>query len=41
VTAELPPSIAFILDEFRGNSLDIRKVQKRFDDEGFWKDLAD
>lgn len=41
MAADLPPSIAFILDEFRGNTLDTRKIRKRFDDAGFWNDLAD
>jgi hypothetical protein len=39
--AELPPSIAFILDEFRGASLDIGDVRKRLNDRRFVHDFGD
>jgi hypothetical protein len=41
LVAELPSSIEFLLDEFRGPSLDSDDVASRFRDGAFWNDLAD
>jgi hypothetical protein len=41
MAAELPPSIAFILDEFRGNAFSFADVRKRLNDEAFFRDFAD
>jgi hypothetical protein len=39
--AELPPSIAFMLDEFRGKQIELADVDKRFDDKLFVRDYFD
>jgi hypothetical protein len=39
--AELPPSLAFMLDEFRGTELTLTKVRKRFRDKVFARDYFD
>jgi hypothetical protein len=41
MTAELPPAIAFMLDEFRGKTLDLAKVRKKLNDDGFLRDFSD
>jgi hypothetical protein len=41
VTAELPPAVAFMLDEFRGKTLDLAKVRKKLDDDAFLRDFDD
>src|SRR5262245_35294683 len=41
MTAELPPAVAFMLDEFRGNTLDLGKVRKKLNDDAFLRDFAD
>lgn len=41
MAVELPASVAFLLDEFRGKVLTYKKVQKRFEDSGFLRDLSD
>jgi hypothetical protein len=41
MTAELPPSIAFMLDEFRGDRLTLADVGKRFRDKVFVRDYWD
>ena len=41
VPAELPPSIAFMLDEFRGNQFVLADVRKRLSDRSFVKDFFD
>src|SRR5437879_1490763 len=41
MTAELPPSIAFMLDEFRGNTLSLADVRKKLNDKAFCRDFAD
>ena len=41
VRAELPPSVAFILDEFRGDTLALEDVRSKLDDEHFFRDFGD
>jgi hypothetical protein len=41
MVAELPPSIAFMLDEFRGNTLALADVRKRLRDKSFVRDFFD
>ena len=39
--AELPPSVAFMLDEFRSNTLALANVRKKLNDRRFFRDFAD
>ncbi len=41
MVAELPPSIAFMLDEFRGNTPALADVSKRLSDKTFHRDFFD
>ena len=41
MTTELPPAIALVLDEFRSKTLDLAKVRKKLNDDGFLRDLGD
>jgi hypothetical protein len=41
MTTELPPSVAFMLDEFRGDSISLANVRKKLGDRGFVRDFDD
>jgi len=41
MSAELPPSVAFMLDEFRSNTLTLADVREKLNDHGFFRDFAD
>ncbi|HZW93286.1 MAG TPA: hypothetical protein VFF64_10075 [Candidatus Eremiobacteraceae bacterium] len=41
MVAELPPAIAFMLSEFRGNKLGLSDVRRRLSDESFVRDFLD
>jgi hypothetical protein len=41
MSAELPPSVAFILDEFRAKDLLLPEVRRRLNDISFLRDFGD